>query len=67
MAPTCYNPFGPSSGSIRWDLAKVTVFAEIISKNTSLKFLLCSGNMCCVYWVLCGMAHRTAPSAHTTD
>jgi hypothetical protein len=37
MAPTCFGPFGPSSGSIRWSLAKVTVFVEIISKNTSLK------------------------------
>jgi hypothetical protein len=37
MAPTCFGPFGPSSGSIRRNLAKVTVFVEIISKNTSLK------------------------------
>jgi hypothetical protein len=28
------------------DLAKVPVFVEIISKNTTLKLLLCSGNMC---------------------
>jgi hypothetical protein len=46
MAPTCFGPFGLSSGSIRRNLAKVTVFVEIISKNTSLKLLLCSGNMC---------------------
>jgi hypothetical protein len=52
MAPTCFGPFGPSSGSIRRNLAKVTVFLEIISKNTSLKLLLC-----CVYWVLCGAQH----------
>ena len=25
MAPTCFGPFGPSSGSIQWNLAKVTV------------------------------------------
>jgi hypothetical protein len=55
MAPTCFGPFGPPSGSIRQNLAKVTVFVEIISKNTSLKLVLCSGNMCCVYWVLCGV------------
>jgi hypothetical protein len=55
MAPTCFGPFGPSSGSILRNLAKVTAFVEIISKNTSLKWLLCSGNMCCVYWVLCGV------------
>jgi hypothetical protein len=35
MDPTCFGPFGPSSGSIRPNLAKVTVFVEIISKNTS--------------------------------
>jgi hypothetical protein len=56
MAVACFGPFGPSSGSIRRNLAKVTafveiiskctVFVEIISKNTSLKLLLCCGNMC---------------------
>jgi hypothetical protein len=35
MAPRCFGPFGPSSGSIRWNLAKVTVFVEIISKNAA--------------------------------
>jgi hypothetical protein len=57
MASACFGPFGPSSGSIRRNLAKVTVFVEIISKNTSLKLLLCCGNMCCVYWVLRGAQH----------
>jgi hypothetical protein len=37
MAATCFVSFGPSSGSIRWNLAKVTVFVEIIRNNTSLK------------------------------
>jgi hypothetical protein len=46
MAPTCFGPSGPSSGSIRRNIAKVTVFVEIISKNTSLKLLPCCGNMC---------------------
>jgi hypothetical protein len=46
MALTCFGPFGPSSGCIRRNLAKVIVFVEIISKNTSLKLLMCSGNMC---------------------
>jgi hypothetical protein len=32
MAPTCFGPFGPSSGSIRLNLAKVTVFAELLVK-----------------------------------
>ena len=46
MAPTCFGPFGPSSGSIRRNLAKVSLF-KIISYNTSLKLLkllLCSGD-----------------------
>jgi hypothetical protein len=46
VAPSCFGPFGPSSGSIRWNLAKFTVFVEIISKSTSLKSLLCCGNTC---------------------
>jgi hypothetical protein len=33
MAPTFFGPFGPASRSIRRNLAKVTVFVEIISKN----------------------------------
>jgi hypothetical protein len=37
MTPICFGPLGPSSGSIRRNLAKVTVFVEIISKNTLLK------------------------------
>jgi hypothetical protein len=46
MASTRFGSFGPSSWSIGRNLAKVTDFVEIISKNTSLKLLLCSGNMC---------------------
>jgi hypothetical protein len=65
MAATCFGPLGSSSGSIRRNLAKVTVFVEIISKNTSLKLLLCSGNMCCVYWVLCGVSHAAQHTVHT--
>jgi hypothetical protein len=45
MAPTCFGPFSPSSGSIRRNLAKLTVFVEIISKNTSLK-LCCAVAIC---------------------
>jgi hypothetical protein len=37
MAPTCFGPFGPSSRSIGRNLVEVTIFVEIISKNTSLK------------------------------
>jgi hypothetical protein len=44
MAPTCFGPFGSSSGSIRRNPAKVTVFVEIISKNTLLKLSLHSYN-----------------------
>jgi hypothetical protein len=32
MAPTCFGPFGPSSWSVRWNLAKVTVFVELSVK-----------------------------------
>jgi hypothetical protein len=32
VAPTCFGPFGPSSGSIRRNLAKVTVFVESLVK-----------------------------------
>jgi hypothetical protein len=32
MAPTCFIPFGPSSGGIRRNLAKVTVFVELLVK-----------------------------------
>jgi hypothetical protein len=32
MAATCFGPFGPSSGSICRDLAKVTVFVELLVK-----------------------------------
>jgi hypothetical protein len=38
MAPTCFGPFGPSSGSIRRNLANVSL-CRIISKNTSLKIV----------------------------
>jgi hypothetical protein len=68
MAPTCFGPFGPSSGSIRRNLAKVTVFVEIISKNTSLKLLLCCGNMCfSLYSSVCTgccAAHSTQYTQH---
>jgi hypothetical protein len=61
MAPKRFGPFGPSSGSIRWNLAKVTLFVEIISKNTSLKIVavlwqyVLQSVVLCVYWVLCGV------------
>jgi hypothetical protein len=42
IAPTCFGPLGPSSESIRRNLAEVTAFVEIISKTTSLKCLLCN-------------------------
>jgi hypothetical protein len=44
LAPTCFGPLGPSSGSINQNLAKVTkitVFLKISVKNTSLKSLWC--------------------------
>ena len=33
MAPTCFVPFGPSSRSIRWNLAKVTVSLKSLVKT----------------------------------
>jgi hypothetical protein len=71
MAPTCFGPLGPSSGSIRRNLAKVTVFVEIISKNTPLKYTV---KIVAVLWqyvlqfVVCvlGAVRRTAPSTHNT-
>src|SRR5215469_3018472 len=65
MVPTCFGPFGPSSGSIRRNLVKVTVFVEIISKNTSLKLLLCSGNMCSVCTGCCAACDCHTP--HSTQ
>jgi hypothetical protein len=32
MAPTCFGPFGPSSGNTRRNFAKVTVFVELLLK-----------------------------------
>jgi hypothetical protein len=63
MAPTCFGPFGPSSGNIRRNLAKVTVFVELL-----VKYIV---KIVAVQWqyVLCvlGAVRRTAPSTHTTD
>jgi hypothetical protein len=56
VAPTCFGPFGPSSGSIRRNLVKVTDFVEIISKNTSLR-------LCCAVAICASVC--TAPSTHT--
>jgi hypothetical protein len=52
MAPTCFGPFGPSSGSIKRNLAKVTAFVEIISENTSLK-LCCAVAICASVCSVC--------------
>jgi hypothetical protein len=43
MSPTCFGPFGPSSGSIYWNLIKVTVSLKYQLKHI-VKLLLCSGN-----------------------
>jgi hypothetical protein len=70
MAPTCFGPFGPSSGSIRRNLASDTVFVENISKNTSLKLccvLAICASVCSVCTGCCAacVTRRTAPSTHT--
>jgi hypothetical protein len=58
VVPTCFGPFGLSSGSIRRNLAKVTVFVKIISKKYIVKIVavLCQyvlqSVQQCVHWVL---------------
>jgi hypothetical protein len=42
-APTRFGPFGPSSGSIYWNLTKDTVSLKHQLKHI-VKMLLCSGN-----------------------
>jgi hypothetical protein len=64
MTPTCFGPFGPSSGSIRQNLAKVTVFVENIVKNVAVLWRYVLQSVVCV---LVAVTRRTAPSAHTTD
>ena len=64
MAPTCFGLFGPSSGSIRWNLAKVTVslkssvkikIVKIVAVQWQCKFQ----SVHSVCWVLCGLPHST--------
>jgi hypothetical protein len=43
MTATCFGPFGPSSGSIYWNLTKVTVSLKYQLKHI-VKRSLCSGN-----------------------
>ena len=35
VAPICFGPFGPSSGSIRWNLAKVTVSLKSSAQHST--------------------------------
>jgi hypothetical protein len=62
VAPACFGPFGPSSGSIRRNLAKVIVFVELLEKYivkivaVLWQYVLQSVQQC-VYWVLCGAQH----------
>jgi hypothetical protein len=66
MAPTYFGPFGPSSGSIRRNLAKVTVFVEILKKyivtNVAVLWQYVLQPVVCVL----GAVRRTAPSTHST-
>jgi predicted protein tyrosine phosphatase len=65
MAPTCFGPLGPSSGSIRRNLAEVTDFVEIISKNTSL-VLFCAVAICASVCCVCtGCCAAHACRTHT--
>jgi hypothetical protein len=66
MASTCFGSFGPWSGSIRRNLAKVTVFVEIINKNTSLK-LCCAAAICasvCTAVCVLGAVRRVTHYTH---
>jgi hypothetical protein len=71
MAPKCFGLFGPSSGSIRRNLIKVTVFVEIITTNISLK-LCCAVSTCASVSSVCTGCcaacdtRRTAPSTQNT-
>jgi hypothetical protein len=65
MAPTCSGPLGPSSGSIRRNLAKVTVFVEIISKNTSSK-LCCAVAICASVCSVCTWCCAHSTYCHST-
>jgi hypothetical protein len=42
MAPKCFGPSGPSSGSIYWNITEVTVSLKYQLKHI-VKMLLCSG------------------------
>jgi hypothetical protein len=59
MAPTCFGPFGPSSGSIRRNLATVTVFVELLVKihrqNCCCAVALCA-SVCSVCTGCCAAA-----------
>jgi hypothetical protein len=70
MAPTCFGSFGPSSGSIHWNLAKViaslkyqlkhVVKIVVVQWHWKFQFVVCAlGAVQCT--------RRTAPSAHTTQ
>jgi hypothetical protein len=65
MAPTCFGPFRPSSGSIRQNLAKVTVFVELlvkyIVKIVAVQWQYVLQSVVCVL----GAVRRTALSTHT--
>jgi Na+/alanine symporter len=54
MAPTYFGPSGPSSGSIYWNLTKVTVSL----KHQLKEFVVCA---------LGAVLYSTAPNAHTTN
>jgi hypothetical protein len=52
MAPTCFGPFGPPSGSIRRNPAKFTVFVGLLVKIKSLK-LCCAVAICASVCSVC--------------
>jgi hypothetical protein len=69
LAPTCFDPSGPSSGNLCWALLKLHFCG--ISKDTPLYVQQCCGKKCFnlwrVYWVPCSVhSHTALHSIHTT-
>jgi hypothetical protein len=62
MAPTCFGLFGPSSGSIRRNIAKVTVFVGLLVKIHRQK-CCCTVAICAVCTGCCA-PHSTQYTQH---
>jgi hypothetical protein len=65
MASTYFRPFGPSSGSLRRNIAKVTVFVEIIN-NCCCAVAICASvcSVCTGCCAACDTPHSTQYTQH---